>query len=1636
MFKRLFEQRRYLSAITAGILVIQTFLPSVWTVPKVFAADPVTYTWDFDSAADYTTDTNLEIYDHDGSVPVDGVLHFKTTWDSTGYGTGLPGAGAISRMIVSSDGNIWAVTAAHTLYYSTDSGANWIGCIIPGLSAVYDIAEVTVAGGGVDLVAGGSEAGAAMMVYSSNGGAGWNASVWAAPAPASIQAIVPAGGERAFAIGNNASTWITTDGGQIWDVTAGQPGGGDITSGTNIEYITGDTVVAVGAIGGVGALVYSTDAGVNWTAGDLPGVPAPNLSSIEYNSSTGWLYVGGPSGGGVAGYLASINLATGSMDTEGDWNNCTTALGDGFDDSVLDIFSNQGIIFVLGASSTGGWHQTVKSTIDNGAHWFTHSLTELVGNTNYGAFAIQPSTGLLLLGSGIDGGAADVWLGSYSTAASSVVTQTALGNVSKITAISATNHSLGTGNIRVAFGQQKTDAGTWYYYTGGAWTTSATDDVQFANALTDLTTEVLDTMPLTGTIYLKIYSQNVAGQMLILDNLAVTYTVSEGDNPGDYNINDQTKPISAVDALPAFSTTPNRCEPVLTVTASATDELSGVSSLTLYASTDGGQSFAPWEGPDNPAHYSPGHLSVTASWNVPVLHGDEWRFYSIAKDYGNTIDNPNTEDPPAGADAMTVIDIVAPKVGDSDPYDQQGIIDSNFVGITNPIVFNFSEPLVPETFEYEFYRSDDEQKTPIGGTMVEWSADNSRVTITHAALDYSTGHIFDITNATDPAGNELNDLTLCPCDGGGFYPPGGNPNRCYWSIQPPPPKTISFMTQERIDPDLLASKIEVADGPNADKSYNAGDNAQFTITLINSSNFAAENVAVKFDVPDGLTFVKTDNDGGGTMQETKDGTGKVVSLVWRNKTAIIKGNPVEIKFTMNINSPALVFSITQNIKIYDNVNFIEDDSPLVRSATLRIARNPQFTASSKIVKLVDGLVPERNEDGQPLAQPSSVVTYEITINNTGTTIGDVQFSDFVPSKDNNTEPPIYFQPGSIQYTGNWDTVPYYNSSAQSIQGIAKDMVPNSGSLALTFNAIVRGDIIEERDVTNTAYVWDPNITPLQQVQLSATVHVPGGPVPPLQVIYQSPAPNSVNNGLKSKIEAGFNKPIDLEALFEYSVVEGGIELTMEQLENWNVTWEDGDTMFVLAPPDDDEYGGELLIGAVYEISIISATAATEEMEMLEEPVTWQFTTADPMLTITTPAAPLYELKINTKSAIFTVKLTDSISGEPYKAEENIDISLKALLGDAVRGSGIFFSANNNQLGTDAKITITKDSSVGYFYYQDSDATPEGYYITILAYENPYRGWIDGIKYVVVVDSEQPLDGLHISIPSTTLTVGRMSDAITIWATNELGAPVYLPEGKLYLYTDSDAGSFYDGNQEKLPRLQTGGTDGLIVQGIGDNPQFIDVGACTSSLILFYASNATGIQQITVADNQPLLPDTGFNDASAVLNIQKALEEEELLTELEEVVDDTGRVIDKMIIKPAETTLLPGKNQLFKATAYDTKGKAIDNAKFKWFVLIDESGSINKNGDDKTTHQSTFTAGDELGTYYDTILVATLYNGKIAYATASVAVVDVVDYRGPKRLPVTGMNGLQLVLLGLTLAAAVALAWVEHYDKTHFKASNE
>ena len=514
---------------------------------------------------------------------------------------------------------------------------------------------------------------------------------------------------------------------------------------------------------------------------------------------------------------------------------------------------------------------------------------------------------------------------------------------------------------------------------------------------------------------------------------------------------DTTPPSSQVDPLPRYSTADNVCFPAISVTAAASDDYA-VKDVTLYISTNG-NSFAPWTGANNP------DATYPYTWDVDVADGETYYFYTIARDTSN-----NLESPPGTPswDTMTTVDVSAPTVNNSTPQNYD--VD---VGVNQPIVFTFSESLVEDTFEYSLYPANGDRDDPMGGTNVAWSDNFTKITVTHPELDYLTSYRFDIINATDAAGNQLNNVVICrppDCDipfdpDGPQLPP--NPD-CNLIPQPPLPKEIYFTTQPALDPDLLGSSFTAPAGGNQDGSYNAGDEVQLTLTLVNASDIPASNVATKVTIPIALvTYLKTNDNGGGKVTTYRDSQGRVTEWEWRNLTPITKGHPVTVKFTIKINVPATDFDISLDARIYDNVYFTEQpDVPLVRTANFTVAHTTGLDQSSMTVT-------------PTVARAGDVVTYSITVKNSGTSAGQIEFSDYVPTQENYAgQPPIFFKPGSIQFNeNNWTTLPYYDEVAETVKATADGLLPNE-SASFSFQAVLRGSIDTPDDVTNAASVWD------------------------------------------------------------------------------------------------------------------------------------------------------------------------------------------------------------------------------------------------------------------------------------------------------------------------------------------------------------------------------------------------------------------------------------------------------------------------------------------------------------------------------------------------------------------------------------
>jgi len=1577
MFKFILGQRKRLAALTAVILIVQSLLPTGFLGIGKALAGAATF-WQFDNASDYTLDSGLTTFDYDGLGS--GVLHFKiNSFSSTGVGTGLPGGASIVQTLWANDINnrAWAVLSNGLLFYSDDSGATWTIKDIGGGALVTEMLQLDPSPSVPQayLVAVGYvPANTPYIAYSVDSGTNWSASDVSAISAKLVGVSYAWGSSVIYTVTSGGAVFKSADYAHTWVTAKSNPVTGEVKLAKDIVALNANTVLVSGSNATVNAVVMYTSTGTDpWTIASLPGSPGSVITTLGYVDN--WVY--------AADQNYIVSNGSGVFNQAPNWTDISANLNSGSFAAGAYIFGGKlsNITFI---KVKAGANNSLYSTLDHGGHWLLHT-TEASADTQSGTLAWK-NDGSQIMWGGTNGAASDVWVTSPNVVGTSAITKNGV-NISKIDSLTVTYHSLNYGEAYLSLGNNSNDAGPWYYFDG-SWKSSGIDDPAYATAASALTPDALTILPISGTIYFKIYPKYTYSTML-LDALSIAYEPPGGGGPGL----DQTAPTSQVNALPRYSTVPDLCDPKLTVKASASDNTggSGLKQVSLYVSTNGND-FALWEDVSNPDHSTP------YEWVIPISDNQFpsnqiYYFYSIAEDNAGNVEGPPTN---PDWDTFTTVDVVPPNLLSSTaPADGSGDVPLN-----QPVVLDFSEPMLPESLSFEFTLADP-PGSAVTNTNVQWSNQDQTATITHSPLAYSTKYRFYITSATDLAGNQLVDAPIrCP---------GRGRLTIIW-----PPLEFFFTTVARQDPDLRNSALTVADGPNADKTYNPNDNAEYTLRLVNTSIYGADNATATINFAAGISFVEAKD----TRFRTIEQSGKVIGLIWSGSVpgSGSGANEVTAKYVMRVDSPANQLAIAQTVTIDDGAN-----PPFVPQppAMLYIARHPQFDTSSKTVD-------------SSRAMPGDLLTYAIAIRNTGSTVVDVELADYVPAESStDRQLPIFFKPGSITYDPNdsrWVTPPYYDTVTQTIRAVASGVLPGSASLTLGFQAVVRGDITEETDFVNTAYVWDPNIDPPQRTPLTASTHVPG-PKPPLRITLQSPTPNTQNNALKQNIEVGFNSSVDLAKPFEYSLSENGRQITGDDLALWNPSWGTfnsiPNTLFTLAPPLDPlSYNGELAVGADYTVSIVAATN-TDGRGLEGAPVTWGFTTADPMVRITTPSGSWYELLVNTLSDPFTVTLIDGITGQQYKAEEDITIGLRAFLGGALRASGSFWAGGQHPLGAIPKITISKGDSSAIFYYRDSAvSTPN--YVTVRAFEDPYRGWPDDEKYVEVVDTEQPAESLILDAPSG-ITVGRFSAPITVGAINAKGSTRFLPQGRLYLYTDAVSGAFYDSTQRKLPLLS--GAGGATIQDVA--PQYIDIGSNIVTLTLYYRSNQAGTEKITVSDNSPQLPDTGLNDASAILKIE-AVKEEELLKELEDVEDDSGRVIERMTIDPTDVTLLPKGNQTFKAVGYDTEDKPIDILKFKWFVLVTGSGTIERDGHGDDSHASVFTAGDKLGNYYDTVLAATLYNGKLAYATATVRITDVVNYKGPRKLPTTGMNGLQLILLGLTLVAAVALAWVEHYDKTHFK----
>ncbi|MBU1357121.1 MAG: DUF11 domain-containing protein, partial [Candidatus Edwardsbacteria bacterium] len=790
-----------------------------------------------------------------------------------------------------------------------------------------------------------------------------------------------------------------------------------------------------------------------------------------------------------------------------------------------------------------------------------------------------------------------------------------------------------------------------------------------------------------------------------------------------------------------------------------------------------------------------------------------------------------------------------------------------------------------------------------------------------------------------------------------------------------------------------------------DGKYNPGDIATYTVTLRNASiRDPAETMSAELTFAQGIIYqtgsLVLNDPYGGSIQLIKENN-KPVGFVWTGmlpKNAMDPGKVVVITYRAKVNNPPNVMHIVQNINIYDEIHFRHsDNTPFNPSpAVIDVAEHPDFSPSLKTVNKSEAVV-------------GDALTYTVKVTNAATaqTASSVKVTDVIPSYTTYIGGSLKEKEGE----NNWTSLEYIGGTITAKANNLPRGATYTFLFGVTINAGAGGStIINKAQITNLS----ESVTPVER---TAQTVVHGSPPlywPP-EIVSQSPLDKSQNIPLKSPITVGFSKAMR-QNTFSFSVKLGDFALNTN---GWTVSWNADSKIVTLTPPADLE------MGATYTIEADGQDQNGNQLVEGALPNPWSFTTSDPAVKIVAPTDLLVEIPVDTVSPKFTIELQDAISGKPYKLEIN---SVNIALGSN-SATGRFGTNPNGFSGSISHVTIQKGKSNADFYYIDSTVSSPNY-ITITVYENPHLGWGDSDKKVIITGETKDLvDRLTMSIGSTNVYIGQFSEPIFMRA-QASGKQADLPS-KLYFYTQSLTGVFYDAGFNLLPEQ-------LTVQGVNspEHLQYASIPFGQRVATFYYLDSTVGYPIITVGDNVPLSPDTGFQNTSAVMSVMKYLEEEELEEELEEVEDETGRILKEVRINPAETVLLPGGVQMFTAKGFDTENKEIKELIFRWFA-IGGGGTIEKKGIDNDSHRSIFTAGSQLGVFYDTVLVATMYNNKIGYAVATIIVADVVDYGGPTRLPTTGISGLQIIFMGLTLMAAVALAWVTSYEKTHFsKESNE
>lgn len=1449
-------------------------------------------------------------------------------------------------------------------------------------------------------VAVGSDGGIGVIQYSSDGGSTWdNATTpdFAGDGITSVDHVAfKPNTETAVAVLNDGQTVISTDAGANWAYDSDTGLGGAVSEFT---WDADDDMILLGTT--AGEVWQSVDDGTTWSKVDgLAGAGPPEITEIAFSAN--YVYVAGED------FMFRGALAS-NLDLEDSWLNVGLNVspgGAGPEWTAIDSFhfTSSGIVLAsLSRQTTDpGSSPFLISSADNGLSWTYVAISPQQNTAGMGiARADLETTDDFVwivrdAGGNLDSLVTDIYQNNGW-----IVTLDGI-SASKINSIVPTfSSSSETTEIKLAFGFTNDQTQTWYYYNGASWVSGNGNNSNFATLDSLLTSQVLQSfdeeVEITGPIYTKIYfvDETFAPPLVVLENLDINYnSAGEGNGDPDAAINDKIPPISTVVALkPSYNELP------FPVSVFALDAHSGIDFVNLYYTKS------------QPADSASDLLTFGASkhgcplecftWDFTAPLGDgNYYFYSSATDKaGNTNYTQKFLSIPA-VEAQTLVDTGAPYVVSNSPLQ-----DSEHNPITGTIQIRMSEPVNTATLEYGLFKLQNGTKTNATNKLgtVEWlptfydgpcpqGADcigdiryDIEFRVPYSALDNDSNYYFVIRQLKDYAGNGLTTNYLEQPE-----------NQLVWALH--------FETVAVINPDLTQSKIEVTNVPPTGK-FNTGDKVSFKVTLKNASD-TVSLTTLTLPIVEGLSYCSTapcvpaaSTSGQQPLViQDEDGT----TITWTGN--VTKGTDVVVTFDTRVVTPAQSLVLTQTAEIDDGLH----DEIYIKSVDVLIQENANFSASSKTGTCFWQDETQTCTD----AVVGTSITYTVTVTNTGTTVATRTVMDSLGSN-------LDFVAGP---TGSGWTSLAYDESADAIVGAASFApgISKTFVFTATFTPAAAG-----LNVTNVADISDWSPDP------SFTTSVPGISLPDEfspEIVEQSPADKEGGVSENAPIVVAFSKSIDIST-FGFTLSRDG---ELVDLTGFTVAW--------------DSHNGNLTsratithpklpfdLAASYKMQVNATTQDTQGNVLAAGalPNPWTWTIADPVVVISAPSERVVKVGVNKVSPEFVISIQDQSTGKPYIVAADTPIGLLAeipgsgKLGQKRRVSttSLFAAGPNGPFEPSSElkifhVTVGAGKHTAGFYFKDSVAN----LVNIIAFPDPWNGWSAADKTVLVTDEEldDKIARLVFDVSSTNIAVGKFSKPITIRA--EGGEDDLRLPDRLYFYTESTTGAFYNEDFEKLNQYIT------IQANPSTNLQFADVSG--DEAVFYYMDPVAQSSLVIVSDNAPLAPDTAMANATAVMTVTNFLEEEEILEELVPIEDETGRELATVEIDPTQAVLLPGGIKSFAARALDAEGKEIENAEFRWYVIAG-GGSIEKEGINDNSHESVFTAGEELGSFYDTIIVATLYNGEFGYATASIRVSDVVEYDGPTGLPTTGVSSLQVIFTILTLTAAVALAWVEHYDKTHF-----